>query len=463
LAGIPFTRRLAILFVAVGALVLAPLALAPPAAAAEKNQLRLIRDTEVENIIRAYAAPVFQTTGLDPSTIKVHLVNDSRLNAFVAGGLHMFINTGLLIRSESASQVIGVIAHETGHIAGGHLVRLRQSVKDAQVKSILTFLLGAAAGILAQDSGAAIAVMALGAKATEGALLKFSRTQENAADQFAVSALDDAGISSRGYMEFMRILQGQEYLSAERQDPYQRTHPITSSRVDFVRNHIAGSRFSDAELPPKFAVMHARMRAKLAGFLDYPVSVLARYDSKDPGIEARYARAIALYKNSQVPRAITQIDRLIADYPSDPYFQELKGQVLFENGKIAPSVAAYRKSVRLLPKAPLLRAALGQALLEMNQDGATAEALIHLKEAVRRDADNPMSWRFLGVAYGRKGDIGMASLALSESGVLMGDIPLVRGQVKRAEKHLRRGTPAWQRVQDIKILLAEADRRQRDY
>lgn len=446
------------LFLAAGALALAPV----NAAATDDNQLRLIRDTEVENIIRAFAAPVFQTTGLDPSAIKVHLVNDMRLNAFVAGGMHMFINTGLLIRSAHAGQVIGVIAHETGHIAGGHLVRLRQTIKDAQVKSILTFLLGAAAGILARDSGAGLAVFALGAKATEGSLLKFSRTQESAADQFAVSALDQAGISSRGYMEFMQLLQGQEFLATGRQDPYQRTHPITSSRVDFVRNHIANSRYSDAKLPPKFAVMHARMRAKLAGFLDYPMRVLARYDSKDPGIEARYARAIALYKNSQVPSAIKQIDRLIDDDPSDPYFHELKGQVLFENGKIAPSIAAYRESVRLLPNAPLLRAALGQALLELEQGSATAEALVHLKEAVRRDSNNPTAWRFLGVAYGRGGDIGMASLALSESGILLGDLPLTRGQVRRAERHLAKGTPAWQRLQDIKRSLESATRRQQN-
>ncbi len=455
MAGIPFTRRLAILVTAFGAL-----ALAPVDAAAEENQLRLIRDTEVENIIRAYAAPVFRTTGLDPSAIKVHLVNDMRLNAFVAGGLHMFINTGLLIRSEHAGQVIGVIAHETGHIAGGHLVRLRQTIKDAQVQSILAFLLGAAAGILTRDSGAGLAVMSLGAKATEGALLKFSRTQENSADQFAVSALDEAGISSRGYMEFMQILQGQEYLATERQDPYQRTHPVTSSRVEFARNHLANSRFSDAKLPPKFAALHVRMRAKLIGFLDYPISVLARYDSKDPGIEARYARAIALYRDSQVPRALKQIDRLINEYPSDPYFHELKGQVLFENGRIAPSVVAYRESVRLLPKAPLLRAALGQALLELDQGSAATEALVHLKEAVRRDRDNPMAWRFLGIAYGTTGDIGMASYALAESGLLLGDLPLVNGQIKRAEKHLPKGTPAWQRMQDIKRSVEEAMRRQ---
>lgn len=458
MAGNPFTRRLAILFAAIGGLAFAPV----DASADDNNQLRLIRDTEVENIIRAYAAPVFQTAGLDPSSIKVHLVNDKRLNAFVAGGLHMFINTGLLARSKRSSQVIGVIAHETGHIAGGHLVRLRQTVKDAQVQSIIAFLLGAAAGILAQDSNAGIAVMALGAKATEGSLLKFSRTQESAADQFAVSALDEAGISSRGYMEFMQILQGQEYLLSERQDPYQRTHPITSSRVEFVRNHISESRFSDAKLPPKFAAMHVRMRAKLIGFLDYPTQVLARYDSKDPGIEARYARAIALYRNSQVPLAVKRIDGLIGDYPSDPYFHELKGQVLFENGKIVPSVDAYRESVRILPQAPLLRAALGQALLELGQGDATAEALLHLKEAVRRDKDNPMSWRFLGVAYGRQNDIGMASLALAESGILLGDLPLVRGQVKRAEKHLPKGTPAWQRLQDIKRSVEDAMRRQRN-
>ncbi len=177
-------------------------------------------------------------------------------------------------------------------------------------------------------------------------------------------------------------------------------------------------------------------------------------------MEARYARAIALYKDAQLPRALEQIDGLIEDFPSDPYFHELKGQVLFENGRIAPSVVSYRESVRLLPKAPLLRAALGQALLELDQPSATTEALTHLKEAVRRDRDNPTAWRFLGIAYGTTGDIGMASYALAESGLLLGDLPLVSGQIKRAEKHLSKGTPAWQRLQDIKRSVEEARRRQ---
>lgn len=444
---------------AAGLLVTSTLFLARPAAASHGSEIRLIRDTEVENIIREFSRPVFQTTGLSPDAIKVHLVNDGRLNAFVAGGLHMFINTGLLTRSKHAGQVIGVIAHETGHISGGHLIRLKQSIKNAQVKSILAFLAGAAAGILTQNSQAGIAVMALGSKATEGALLKFSRAQENAADQFAVTALDAAGISSRGYMEFMQILQGQEFLLSAQQDPYQRTHPITSSRVEFVRGHLARSPYTDAALPARFTEMHARMRAKLIGFLDYPLTVLARYDESDPRLEARYARAIALYRDSQVPRALREIDKLIAEFPEDPYFHELKGQVLFENGKVGPAVVSYRESVRLLPDAALLRVALGQALLELGQPERSAEALVHLKEAVRRAPEDPMAWRFLGTAYGKTRQLGMASLALAESDLLIGDLPRVRAQVRRAEKNLAKGTPAWLRLQDIKRSVEQADQR----
>ena len=430
---------------------------APLVAHAEDEKISLIRDTEVENIIRAYAAPVFKVAGLDPDSIKVHLVKDRRLNAFVAGGLHMFINTGLLMRSKDAGQVIGVIAHETGHVVHGDLVRMRRTIRNAQIQSIITFLLGAAAGILAQDSQAGLAVMSLGAKATEGTLLQYSRTQESAADQFAVKALDAAGISSRGLLEFMRLLQGQEFLVTARQDPYLRTHPLTSARIAFLRNHVAESPVSDAALPPKFAEMHARMRAKLIGFLDYPLRVLAKYDARDTGIEARYARAIAFYRDGRIERALPLIDKLIADFPKDPYFRELKGQVLFENGRVDEAVAAYRDSVNLLPDAPLILTSLGQALLEQNRPQADKEALKYLKQAIRYDTDNPMTWRFLGVAYGRGGDIGMASLALAESGLLYGDKQTVRQQAERAEKHLAKGTPAWQRLQDIKRSLEQAE------
>lgn len=448
--------RTIVIFVALAASLL----VAAPAARAADGQLRLIRDAEIENIIRLYAAPVFKSAGVDPKAIKVHLIHDPRLNAFVAGGLNMFINTGLLIRTEHAGQVIGVMAHETGHIAGGHLARMRQSLEDAQTQSIVAFLLGAAAGILAQDSRAAIAVMSLGLKAAEGGLLRFSRGQESAADQFAVAALDSAKISSRGFMEFLQILQGQEFLVTAQQSPYQRTHPVTSSRVEFARNHLANSPFADAVLPAKFAVMHARMRAKLAGFLEYPLHVLAGYGKNDRSVPARYARAIAYHRDAKMMRSIKLIDELIAEAPKDPYFRELKGQVLFENGRVSAAVVAYRDSVRLLPDAPLIRASLGQALLETTDPGAPKEALVHLLEAVRGENRNPAFWRFLGIAYGRSGKLGLSSLAMAESGLLISDLRLVRSHVERAERHLAKGTPAWRRLQDIRRVAEQAAAKQ---
>ena len=438
--------RKPVIFLAVVALLAA--ALIAPAGAQTKPR-GFIRDAEIETTIRAYATPLFTAAGLDPQSVRVYLVNDDTLNAFVAGGMNLFINTGLLMRSESANQLIGVIAHETGHIAGGHLARTQEALENATAEMILAYVLGIGAAIATGDSGAGAAVITGGQTIAQRSLLQYSRTQESAADQAALSYLDRTGQSARGLLEFLEVLGDQELLLSSQQDPYLRTHPLSSDRVDTVRNYVSGSPYADSAEPPDFIAAHARMRAKLVGFLRPLGRVLQQYPESDGSLEGRYARAIAYYRAADLKRALPMVDGLIAERPDDPFFQELKGQILFENGRAREALPYYEAAVRLQPDAPLLRQGLAQVQLESGDPELNRAALGQLDEVVRIEPHNAGAWRLLSIAYGRDGQIGMTALALAESAGARGDSKEARQQADRALKLLPENSPAWLRAQDI--------------
>lgn len=411
----------------------------------------LIRDEEIETTIRTWSAPMFRAADLDPSFVSVYIVPDTTLNAFVSGGQNIFLTTGLLMRSESAGQVKGVIAHETGHIAGGHLARLQEALKNAQLESIIAMVLGV--GIIATgegQAGAAGTAVVLGGHQVAGRnLLKYTRGQEAAADQAAMSYLDRTGQSSKGMEDFMRILANQEAIYMGRSDPYLRSHPLTRDRIEIIGNHVANSRFSDLPEPPQDATAHARMRAKLLAFLEPLERTLKEYPKSDASLPARYARAIAYYRKANLARALPLVDGLIAEHPDDPYFHELKGQMLFENGHVAEAVESHKVAVGLKPDSALLLTLLAQARLELNDPAQTKAATVHLVEAVKLENDNAGSWNFLAIAYGRQGQIGLSSLALAEKFLIGGKNKDARAQAKRAEKALPHGSPGWLRAQDI--------------
>jgi predicted Zn-dependent protease len=421
--------------------------LASPATA--QQRISFIRDAEVENTIRAYATPLFGAAGLDPSAIGVHLVNDRALNAFVANGLNLFINTGLLIRAEHPGQVIGVIAHETGHISGGHLARLRDGMAGAMAETIVAMVLGAAAGIAAGRPDAGIAVMSGGMQAAQRGMLAYSRDMESAADQAGVNFLERSGQSARGLMEFLDILADQELLAASRQDPYVRTHPISRERVEFVRNFVARSRFGNAAGPPELDELHRRMRAKLQGYLD-PRRALVVYKESDNSVESRYGRAIAYSRRPDYARALRLIDDLLREHPNDPYFLEAKGQMLLEGGRVADALPLYERAVELLPNAPLIRTALAHAQVESGRPELLKSAIDNLERSRRQDAEFSETWRLLSVAYGRDGQIGMAQLAQAELLTMRGKRGEARAFAERAQKNLQTGSAAWQRAEDIK-------------
>jgi predicted Zn-dependent protease len=417
---------------------------------------RLIRDAEIENTIRTWATPLFEAAGLNPADVDIYLINDSSINAFVAGGMNLFIHTGLLMRSKTPNQVIGVIAHETGHIAGGHLARLQDKAKDASVTAILAMLLGAGAAV-AGAGGAGMAVMSGGMGVAQGSILAFSRTQEASADQAGMRFLDETGQSVRGMSEFFHILSGQELLNSSQQDPYVRTHPLTEDRIQAVDAHLANSPTADAPDKPEFIEMHKRMIAKLTAFILSAPTALSRYKEGDKSVAARYARAIAYYRLADLKHATPLIDGLIAEEPDNPYFYELKGQMLFENGRGADAIAPYEKSVALKPNEATLRIGLAQALIERNDPKLNTEAINHLRRATQREPLNAFAWSQLAIAYGRDDQFGMSALSQAEAALARGNKREARAQAARAEKMLPRGSQGWLRLQDIQAAARKDD------
>jgi predicted Zn-dependent protease len=431
-------------------------AVVTPREASAQQAINFIRDAEIETTIRQFVSPVFTAAGLDPSVVRIYLVNDGRINAFVAGGQNLFINTGLLMRSQTPNQVIGVAAHETGHIAGGHLARTQEALRNATIKSIIAMVLGAGAAAMAHGQGAGGVLMG-GAGVGQRSILQYSVEQEAKADQAGLGFLDATGQSSKGLLQFFHILENEDLLSAARQDPYLRTHPLTRQRIEYVQEFVNHSRFSDVPDKPEFIEMHKRMVAKLNGFLNPPAKTLAQYSESDNSVAARYARAVAYYRIPNIAKALPVIDGLIAQEPRNPYFHELKGQMLFENGKVAEAVAPYDEAVRLQPDSAVLRAELGQVQIEAGDPALNKRALANLNEATRIEPDNSNAWHFLGVAYGRENDIGMAALALAEEAITEGDKQLAVQQATRATQILKAGTPARLRAEDLKQLARRKD------
>ena len=425
--------------------VIAAIAAIPCVAPSAQAEISGLRDTEVEQDIRTLATPVWRAAGLDPGDVGVYLVHDNQLNSFVAGGQAIFIHTGLVLRAENPNQLIGVIAHETGHIVGGHILSTKQALKNASIESIIAMALAAAAGVVGH-SGAPL----LGAQGVaERSFMRFSIAQEATADHAALNFLGRACQSSRGLLKFFEILQGTEMLDGERRDPWTHTHPLTAQRIQYLRDHAEHARCSNAPDPPGSAELLRRIKVKLRAFLDPPPTTLAAFPEGDNSVVARYARAIAYYRVPNLDKALPAIDGLIRDFPKDPYYRELRGQMLFENGRTREAIRPYEDAVRLAPSAALLRIALAQAYIETGEPGLNKRAIAYLNDASREEGRESQVWHFLAVAYGRDNQMGMAALSLAEQALANGKKKDAMQQATRAKQLLVRTTAAFARAEDI--------------
>jgi predicted Zn-dependent protease len=420
-----------------------------------QRRLQFLRDAETEHIIREMSRPILEAAAVDPEAVEFVLVNDSSLNAFVAGGQNIFLHTGLLLHSDDPLQLLGVIAHETGHIAGGHLVRLRDAIEGASAQALLGMLLGVGAALATGDAGAAAAVGMGTAEMARRNALSFNRTQESAADQAGLSYLERSGMSARGMLDFLEYLAGQELRLRSGNVEYLRTHPLTRDRIDAVRFHVERSRFSDAPPRPDVVEGHRRIRAKLYAYLN-PAGALRRYREDDRSVVARYARTYAHYRRTDIPRALEAVDGLIADEPDNPFFHELRGQMLFENGRIAEAVPSLRRSVELMPRSALLQTSYAHALLEGGDPAGLDPAIRALETALSIEPRSPEAWRLTAVAWNRKGDAGRTAYATAEAALSRGDRAAAAHWAERALERLPAGSPAWLRAQDIRVAISNA-------
>jgi predicted Zn-dependent protease len=448
-----FRRTVALLVAA----ALAALPLRPPAEAAGSNKApSIIRDAEIETTIREFTDPVFAAAGLDTKAVHVYLLDVDDINAFVAGGMNVFIYTGLLVRTQRPNQLVGVVAHETGHIAGGHLARFQEALRNATIEEILGAVLGGVAGAMGGGGGAGVLV---GPGMATQSVLQYTRTMEASADAAAMTFLDRTHQSSRGLLEFFGILEQVERSLYGRMNPYLQNHPLTADRIANVQAHVDSSPYSNVPDPPAWVVAHKRMVAKLVGYL-WPIDqVLQRYPLSDQSLYARYARSIAYFRIGQLARSLPEIDSLIKEHPDDPYFQEQKGQILYQSGHGREALVNYGKAVELAPNQPLIRMELAQCQLEQDDPRLIAPAIQEMKQVVLFESDNPDAWRTLAIAYGKGGQEGMAALSLAESAVANGDDKTARRQADRALQQLPEGSPAWLRAQDILTTTKPQDNR----
>jgi predicted Zn-dependent protease len=439
---------------AVIALALVPI---PARAQEQEKGPAILRDTETEQLLRDYTRPVLRAAGLEKQNIQVTIINESVFNAFVADGRRIFVNYGALMQSETPNQIIGVLAHETGHLAGGHLAKLHEQVSLAQTQMIIAMLLGVgaiAAGAKSNNGTGGLANA--GAAAIAGPqeiirrnLISYQRQQEENADRAGVKFLTATGQSAKGMYETFKRFTNDSLFAAHGADPYVQSHPMPAERVAALEEIARTSPYWDKKDDPALQLRHDMMRAKISAFMERQDTVYRRYPLSNTSLPARYAHAITTYLHGDLNSAITQIDGLIQGQPNNPYFYELRGQALLEGGRPAEAIAPLRRAVQLSNNAPLIEMLLGQALVASDNKAYAEEAIGILRAAVARETEAPLGYLQLAMAYSRKGDLAEADLASAQAAYLRGDNKTARDLASRAKTRFAVGTPGWVKADDI--------------
>jgi predicted Zn-dependent protease len=419
---------------------------APPAQA--QGGPSLIRDTEVERVVRVYLDPLLQASGLSPEAVRLFIVNDSSINAFVAEGQNMFIHTGLIMALDTPNELSGVLAHETGHLADGHLVRMKDGVRAATVPLILSMVLGVAA--MAAGAGeAGSAILMGGQQIAQRTFLSFSRTQESAADQAGARYLTATKQSGRGMLSVFKRFENQEILSDQRRDPFAQSHPVAGDRMSALQSLVEASPYRDVKDSPESQYAYDMLRAKLRGYIERPEVTMRRYPPSDTSKPARYARAMAYFRQPDMQRALAEMEGLLKDEPDNPYFLEMYGQINVEMGRVEQGIKPYADAVKILPDAPLLRVALGAAMLGTENPRYTEPAIKELQASIDLESDNAFAWYELAQAYARLGQTARAELGTAERYFALYAFQQAIQFAGRAQRQLPPGSTDWQRASDI--------------
>lgn len=414
----------------------------------DPDKFNIILDAEAEEVLRTFLDPMLKIVGIPAYKIRIMIVNTPIVNASAISGGVMAINTGLLLKVQDLTELLGVLAHEVGHFRGGHHTRIMQAAEKSQTAVIAGALIGGLAMAAGQGDAGMAAIMG-GYQVAMQTYLAHRRGEESAADQSAVEILDALGISSSGLSTFMQSMASADFRIISRQEAYAQTHPVYAERVHFFQNHMMHSSFAKAPPPPQWQKMWERLQAKLKGFLMDPQSVIHSVPFPQ-SVPELYTLAVANYRKFDLPRALELAEKLIQIEPGNPYFKEFLGQILFETGHIEQSLPYYRQAIALRPKSPLLNIQAAHALIEAGGNSAyLTEAIRLLQSAVEVDKNEPLVWHFLGVAYGKQGDMGNAALSLAEKSLLTGEEKIAIIQAKKAISLTREGSPQRLRAQDI--------------
>lgn len=428
---------------------------------ASAQGISLIRDAETEEYLREQTDPILRAAGLVPNAVDLYLVNDTSMNAFVTGGQNIFVHTGMILASETPNDLLGVMAHEAGHIAGGHIIRGREAFGRAGSTAIAGMVLG----VLAAAAGAPDAGLALitGSQhvATRQAL-SYNRSQEAAADQAALRYLNATGMSGEGLVNIFGQFRDRDVLTGFRQDPYIRTHPLSRDRLGALEQGVKNSPYYGVKDSPESMERWTRIKAKLEGFVQRPDVTFREYPDSDTSIPAHYARAYAYYRLPDAEGALKEVNALLALEPENPFFHELKGQVLFETGRPAEAVAAYEKAVQYKPEQPLFRIALAQSMLASDEAGQdpqiTKAAKEHLTEALRQEKSAPFAWHQLAIAHARDGEQALANLATAERFYQSGRKQQALVFAVRARQQLEVGSSEYNQALDIIVASQDPER-----
>ena len=451
---LPNLRR-SLLQRAVAITVMAAVAVTASAPSGHAQNIPLIRDTEIEALLNDYAKPIFRAAGLGDNRIAVQIVRSDVFNAFVFDGRSVFIHTGALMQSPTPNQVIGVIAHETGHIDGAHPADLRTSMQRDATLILLLRLIGIGAAI-AGGGGAAVVA---GDELVMRNWLAKRRAQEGAADLAGLKYLNRTRQSGRGMLETFERFREQEFAPDAYKDPFVRSHPLASDRLAQLRQEAMRSPYFDTKDAPELQLRHDLMRAKLSGYLEPPGTVFNRYPERDQSLPARYGRAIARFfrgGDGGVEAAVREVESLIRERPTYPYFHELKGDLLMRAGRQKEAIPSLRQALKLTNGAPLVSVQLAMALVATQDAAVLTEAEGLLRRSLGAD-ENARAFRALAdIAY-RLGKQPEATAAMAQAHMAEGNTKQAKIFAKRAKVGLAKGSPLWLRMDDIDRQKIEVD------
>jgi predicted Zn-dependent protease len=431
---------------------------APPQQQSGPN---LIRDAEIEGLLRQYSRPIFKAARINPDSVKVYVIADDSINAFVAGGQRIFVNTGLFTKTKSYKEIIGVLAHESGHISGGHLAKMQNEVDSASTERIIGMLLGAAAAV----GGAAAGVQGAGQMGqgimmgTQGVaqrrFLSYQRSMESSADQAAIKYLAATGNDPSGMLTLFQKMASESIAMTAGADPYMFSHPMPLERIRNLEVAVKQSPNFGKPEDPGQKLRYELVKAKIIGYMQGPQRVFQRYPSSDKSLPARYARAVAMYRRGDIANAVPVLDSLTSELPQNPYFWELKAQALQEAGQPQRGLPAIVKARALLPNNGLMQILHAQLLLDSGGKANADQALKLLILAKKTEGNSPTIFKLQAEGHAAKGDTARAELATAEMAFSTGDKELAIEKAKAAQDHFKRGTPEWLRANDILTFAAK--------